>query len=84
MRTWAASEDVQRHIKWLLNNERQKTDREAIKEELHPRPNDIVYEDYRGDYVVKVAGLTRDQALQIYRMAEAIRGEVADASLEES
>lgn len=86
--TWMASMDVQMHIEGLGNDRRRESDREAIQEELHPRPGDAVYEAHRSErpsgYVVKVAGLTRAQAVQVYKMVETIRGEFADAGLEES
>lgn len=77
--SWAAGDEMRRHVAWLLEDQRLERQREYIKAELAPRRGDVVYENTwgsdKGTFTVEVSGLTMEQAFQIYKMADAIRGE---------
>lgn len=66
---WKTSPNVQSHVTGILGEQRKVADRKALLEELALRTGDGVYEEYDGKYVVKMTGLTREQAVYIYKMA---------------
>ena len=75
---WLASTTMQRHVYGILQEQQRQAERESLEQECHPRPEDAVWwaPPYRADsFVVQLGGLTRAQAVRIYKLAQTARDE---------
>ena len=87
LQEWRDNESVKTHIVGIFEHQRQVSDREAIREELGLSkyfhygfgPGDrVMYDARTGTYSVEMKGLTREGAINIYKMADAIRAEMQE------
>ena len=79
---WRESDFAKEHIAAIWERRRYRADIDDIHDETKPRPwegiskdKDTRNEDGRRLYTVKVIGLTREDAINIYKMADSIRAE---------
>ena len=83
LQEWRDSDFTKAHIANIFERHRQLADQEAIREELglpkwvhYGGPADrVMYDTYSQSYWVSVKGLTREDAIRIYKMADSIRAE---------
>lgn len=75
---WRADRYTVQHVEWIWEHARAKVRKAMLHNEMMPRKGDGIYEEWsRGEmtHTLRIANLTRPQAIQIYKMADAIIGE---------
>lgn len=87
LQEWRNNDRVKSHIAGVYEYHRRIADRQSIQEELGLSkyfhygvgPGDrVMFDAHTDTYWVQVKGLTREAAIQIYKMADAIRAETAE------
>ena len=75
---WLASAAMEAQVRGILQGQQRQAERESLERECQPSLKDAVWwaSPYRADsFMVRLGGLTRTQAVRIYKLARTARDE---------